>query len=148
VLMIRPVRFGSNPETQASNRFQAQQSSIADSAAQRAAVAEFDGLAAALRSAGVIVHVIDDTPEPHTPDSLFPNNWVSFHADGSVVLYPMLAPNRRAERRNDVLEALSAVHGFRIARVLDLTAHESRGKFLEGTGSLVLDRVHRLAYAC
>ncbi|HJY41076.1 MAG TPA: arginine deiminase-related protein, partial [Steroidobacteraceae bacterium] len=95
-----------------------------------------------------IVHVIDDTPEPHTPDSLFPNNWVSFHADGSVVLYPMLAPNRRAERRNDVLEALSASHGFRIARVLDLTAHESRDKFLEGTGSLVLDRVHRVAYAC
>jgi len=79
---------------------------------------------------------------------VFPNNWVSFHADGSVVLYPMLAPNRRAERRTDVLEALSASHGFRIARVLDLTAHEGRGKFLEGTGSLVLDRVHRVAYAC
>ncbi|HEX4971577.1 MAG TPA: arginine deiminase-related protein [Burkholderiales bacterium] len=148
ILMIRPVRFGGNPETLASNRFQAPQPALADSAAQSAAAAEFDGLVAALRGAGVIVHVIDDTPEPHTPDSLFPNNWVSFHADGSVVLYPMLAPNRRAERRNDVLEALSASHGFRIARVLDLTAHESRDKFLEGTGSLVLDRVHRVAYAC
>jgi len=148
VLMIRPVRFGGNPETLASNHFQAPQTALADSGAQRAAAAEFDSLVAALRGAGVIVHVIDDTPEPHTPDSLFPNNWVSFHADGSVVLYPMLAPNRRAERRNDVLEALSASHGFRIARVLDLTAHESRGKFLEGTGSLVLDRVHRVAYAC
>lgn len=146
--MIRPVRFGSNPETLASNRFQSQQAAMADSAAQRTAAAEFDGLVAALRAVGVIVHVIDDTPEPHTPDSLFPNNWVSFHADGSVVLYPMLASNRRAERRNDVLEVLSASHGFRIARVLDLTAHESRGKFLEGTGSLVLDRVHRIAYAC
>jgi hypothetical protein len=148
VLMIRPVRFGGNPETLASNRFQAPQPTLADSAAQRAAAAEFEGLVAALRGAGVVVHAIDDTPEPHTPDALFPNNWVSFHADGSVVLYPMLAPNRRAERRNDVLEALSAAHGFRIARVLDLTAHESRGKFLEGTGSLVLDRVHRIAYAC
>jgi len=148
VLMIRPVRFGANPETLASNSFQSQQPTLADSAAQRAAAAEFDGLVAALRVAGVTVHVLDDTPEPHTPDALFPNNWVSFHADGSVVLYPMLAPNRRAERRNDVLEALSASHGFRISRVLDLTAHESRGKFLEGTGSLVLDRVHRVAYAC
>jgi hypothetical protein len=148
VLMIRPVRFGGNPETLASNSFQASQPALADSAAQRAAAAEFEGLVAALRGAGVTVHIVDDTPEPHTPDALFPNNWVSFHADGSVVLYPMLAPNRRAERRNDVLEALSASHGFRIARVLDLTAHESRGKFLEGTGSLVLDRVHRVAYAC
>jgi len=148
VLMIRPVRFGANPETLASNSFQSQQPTLAGSAAQRAAAAEFDGLVAALRVAGVTVHVLDDTPEPHTPDALFPNNWVSFHADGSVVLYPMLAPNRRAERRNDVLEALSAAHGFRIRRVLDLTAHEARDKFLEGTGSLVLDRVHRIAYAC
>ncbi|HKU17143.1 MAG TPA: arginine deiminase-related protein [Steroidobacteraceae bacterium] len=147
ILMIRPVRFGSNPETLESNRFQTAQSELA-AGAQLAAAAEFDGLAAALRAAGVNVHVFEDTPEPHTPDSLFPNNWVSFHADGSVVLYPMLAPNRRAERRNDLLEALSARHGFRIRRVLDLTPHEGAGKFLEGTGSLVLDRVHRIAYAC
>src|SRR5262249_29645307 len=86
--------------------------------------------------------------DPHTPDSIFPNNWVSFHSDGSVVLYPMLAENRRQERREDVLEALSSRHGFRIRRVLDLTHHEGGGKFLEGTGSLVLDRVHRIAYAC
>jgi hypothetical protein len=149
VLMIRPVHFGANPQTLASNRFQApQQPGLGEARAQFAAAAEFDGLVAALRRAGVNVHVFDDTPEPHTPDSLFPNNWVSFHADGSVVLYPMLASNRRAERRNDVLEELSKGHGFRITRVLDLTAHESRGKFLEGTGSLVLDRVHRVAYAC
>lgn len=148
ILMIRPVRFGGNPETLASNRFQAAQPGLADPTAQRAAAAEFDRLVAALGEAGVNVHVFDDTPEPHTPDSLFPNNWVSFHADGSVVLYPMLAPNRRAERRNDLLEQLSASHGFRITRVFDLTAHESHGKFLEGTGSLVLDRVHRVAYAC
>jgi hypothetical protein len=148
ILMIRPVRFGANPETLASNRFQAPQPGLAESRAQSAAAAEFDGLVAALRAVGVNVHVFDDTPEPHTPDALFPNNWVSFHADGSVVLYPMLAPNRRVERRNDLLEALSARHGFRIRRVVDLTSHESAGKFLEGTGSLVLDRVHRIAYAC
>ena len=94
------------------------------------------------------MHAFDDTPQPHTPDSIFPNNWVSFHADGTVVLYPMLAENRRQERRADLLETISSRLGFRIARVLDLTHHEGGGKFLEGTGSLVLDRTHRIAYAC
>ena len=119
-----------------------------DEAVQAAACREFDALAAALREAGVRVHVFDDTAQPHTPDSIFPNNWVSFHADGTVVLYPMLAENRRLERRQDLLEALSARQGFRIERVVDLSHHERQGKFLEGTGSLVLDRVHRIAYAC
>jgi hypothetical protein len=108
---------------------------------------EFDALVACLRAAGVTVHVLDDRPEPHTPDSIFPNNWVSFHADGTVVLYPMLAPNRRLERRMDVLQHLSA-RGLRVAQTIDLTGHEADDKFLEGTGSIVLDRVHRLAYAC
>ena len=148
VLMIRPVRFTGNLQTLASNHFQITGSGLEDDRAQATAGAEFDALAAVLREAGVGVHVFDDTPEPHTPDSIFPNNWVSFHADGSAVLYPMLAENRRRERRTDLLEALSAQHGFRIARVLDLTHHEASGKFLEGTGSLVLDRVHRIAYAC
>jgi hypothetical protein len=105
-------------------------------------------LAAALTKAGVAVHTFDDTIEPHTPDSIFPNNWVSFHADGSVVLYPMLAENRRLERRLDLLEMLSARHGFHATRVIDLTRHEQAGRYLEGTGSLVLDRIHRIAYAC
>ena len=148
VLMIRPLQFAGNPQTAESNRFQHSAPHLSAAQVQAAAAREFETLADGLRAAGVNVHAFDDTPQPHTPDSIFPNNWVSFHADGSVVLYPMLAPNRRAERRNDVLEALSASHGFRIARVLDLTAHESRDKFLEGTGSLVLDRVHRVAYAC
>jgi hypothetical protein len=148
VLMVRPARFVGNLQTAESNRFQITESGISDQHAQRAAVGEFDGLVAALRAAGVAVHVFDDTAEPHTPDSIFPNNWVSFHADGSVVLYPMLAENRRQERRTEFLETLSTQHGFRIARVLDLTHHESGNKFLEGTGSLVLDRVHRIAYAC
>jgi hypothetical protein len=148
VLMIRPTRFAGNLQTQESNRFQSRANSLSDAQAQLAALAEFDGLASVLRQAGVNVHVFDDTPDPHTPDAIFPNNWVSFHADGSVVLYPMLAENRRLERREDLLEALSSRHGFRIRRVLDLTHHEGGGKFLEGTGSLVLDRVHRIAYAC
>jgi hypothetical protein len=148
VLMIRPTRFAGNLQTLESNRFQTRDAGISSDDAQRAALKESDALAAALKEAGVDVHAFDDTPEPHTPDSIFPNNWVSFHADGSVVLYPMLAINRREERREDLLEALSARHGFHIRRVLDLTHHEGGGRFLEGTGSLVLDRVHRIAYAC
>lgn len=148
VLMIRPQRFASNVQTAESNRFQ--QSAAPDEVAQAQATAlrEFDGLAESLRRAGVQTHLFDDTPEPHTPDSIFPNNWVSFHADGTVALYPMLAPNRRLERRTDILQALRAEHGFHISRTLDFTAYEREEKFLEGTGSLVLDRVHRIAYAC
>lgn len=148
VLMIRPVAFAGNPQTQPSNSFQQRDAGALDAANQAAALREFEGLAAALRRAGVSVHVFDDTVEPHTPDSIFPNNWVSFHADGSVVLYPMLAENRRLERRLDLLEALSAKHGFHASRVIDLTRHEQTGRYLEGTGSLVLDRIHRVAYAC
>lgn len=148
VLMIRPVNFAGNLQTQASNAFQVRDHGISGGAGQAAAVTEFDGLVAALRAAGVAVHVFDDTPEPRTPDSIFPNNWVSFHADGSAVLYPMLAENRRWERREDLLHALSTRAGFRVTRVLDLTHHETGSKFLEGTGSLVLDRAHRVAYAC
>src|SRR5215207_3801987 len=106
VMMIRPVNFAGNPQTLASNRFQSESPHIAAAEAQRAAAHEFDGLVQALTQAGVNVHAFADTPEPHTPDSIFPNNWVSFHADGSVVLYPMLAANRRQERRDDLLERL------------------------------------------
>jgi len=148
VFTIRPARFGANVQTQASNAFQVRGARIDQQAAQRAALAEFEALCSALRAAGVVVHVFDDTPEPHTPDSIFPNNWVSTHEDGAVALYPMLAENRRLERREDILQALSAQCGFRVARVIDLTPHEQSAKFLEGTGSLVLDRVHRIAYAC
>jgi hypothetical protein len=148
VMMIRPVAFAGNPQTQASNSFQDRDTGAIDAANQAAALREFEDLATALDKAGVSVHVFDDSLEPHTPDSIFPNNWVSFHADGTVVLYPMMAENRRLERRLDVLEALSAKHGFRAARVIDLTRHEHAGRYLEGTGSLVLDRVHRVAYAC
>jgi hypothetical protein len=148
VMMIRPVAFAGNPQTQASNSFQDRDLGAIDDANQAAALREFEGLASALERAGVAIHVFDDTLEPHTPDSIFPNNWVSFHADGTVVLYPMMAENRRLERRLDVLEALSSRHGFRASRVIDLTRHEQTGRYLEGTGSLVLDRTHRVAYAC
>lgn len=147
VLMIRPVRFESNPDTAASNRFQGKtQLSIEEQ--QGAALREFDGLVTMLREAEINVVVVDDTSEPHTPDSIFPNNWVSFHADGSVVLYPMEAENRRVERRLDIIDKLSTEFGFQVGQVIDLSPHEASGQFLEGTGSMVLDRINRVAYAC
>jgi len=147
VLMIRPIRFESNPMTAASNRFQGK--SNADPDTQNAdAQAEFDALAAALREAGVNVIIVDDTAEPHTPDSVFPNNWVSFHGDGRVVLYPMEAGNRRTERRGDIVEQLDAKNGFVVKEIIDLSAHEQAGHYLEGTGSMVLDRKNHVAYAC
>lgn len=148
VLMIRPVQFAGNDQTATSNRFQQVDGLQQGDAIQQAARTEFDALANALEAAGVRVHVFDDTPHPHTPDSIFPNNWVSFHADGTVVLYPMLAHNRRLERRLDIIEALDLGHGFQVSRTIDLTHREAEGKFLEGTGSLVLDRPNRIAYAC
>jgi hypothetical protein len=147
VLMIRPARFQSNPETAESNRFQGK--TRAPPAEQHAAaLAEFEALKDALEAAGVRTCVFDDTPEPHTPDAIFPNNWVSFHADGTVVLYPMEATNRRTERRSDIVEALSSEYGFAVREIIDLSHHETLGHFLEGTGSMVLDRVNRVAYAC
>ena len=147
VMMIRPARFESNPLTAASNRFQGKSPS---SPAEQHAIAlrEFDGLAAALREAGIEVIVVDDTAEPHTPDAIFPNNWISMHADGRVVLYPMEAENRRTERRHDIIDYLDK-HAYRkVTEIVDLSAHEDAGHFLEGTGSMVLDRANHVAYAC
>ena len=147
VLMIRPTRFQSNPQTADSNAFQTEPDA-SPAEQQRAALPEFEGLVSALRGAGVDVVVFDDTPEPHTPDSVFPNNWVSFHADGTVVIYPMEAENRRGERRIDIIDRLDTELGFQVREVVDLSHHEANGHFLEGTGSMVLDRVNRIAYAC
>lgn len=147
VLMIRPVRFNSNPLTAESNRFQGRLNAGPEEQ-QLAASAEFDVLVDVLVEADIEVVEIEDTADPHTPDSIFPNNWVSFHADGTVVLYPMEATNRRTERRQDIIDSLVSEFGFHVSRVIDLTAHEIHGQFLEGTGSLVLDRTHRVAYAC
>ena len=145
--MVRPASFGWNPQTAASNHFQAAAAEASSSAGRRA-VAEFDSVVAGLRAAGVTVHVGDDRPEPACPDAVFPNNWVSLHADGTVVLYPMLAPCRRDERRLDLVAALERQGGYRVERLLDLTHHELQGRFLEGTGSVVFDHVGRVAYAC
>ncbi|MBN1239112.1 MAG: amidinotransferase [Gammaproteobacteria bacterium] len=144
VLMIRPRHFTANPETLASNRFQA---ALPSSDAGVAARAEFDALAEALASAGVAVHVLEGCAERALPDEIFPNNWVSFHADGTVVLYPMMAPSRRLERRRDAIDALTRL-GYAVRDVVDLSPLERDGHYLEGTGSLVLDRERRVAYAC
>ena len=144
VLMVRPARFGWNAETADTNRFQ--RSGIAAGNAA-AALGEFDGLAACLDDAGVEVVVAHDSPEPVKPDACFPNNWVTFHGDGAVVLYPMMAPSRRAERRPEPVGEVER-RGFGVTRTIDLSVLESRGEFLEGTGSLVLDRRRRIAYAC
>ncbi|HLU05107.1 MAG TPA: arginine deiminase-related protein [Woeseiaceae bacterium] len=147
VMMIRPARFQSNPQTAESNRFQGK-TSASPGEQHAAALAQFESLTQVLEAAGVRVCVFDDTPEPHTPDAIFPNNWVSFHADGTAVLYPMEAPNRRTERRRDILESLADEHGFLLRNVIDMSHHENEGHFLEGTGSMVLDRSNRIAYAC
>src|ERR1700676_4123160 len=147
VLMVRPASFGFNPQTAASNAFQQSADSPGGDEAQRLVLTEFDGLAKALQHAGVEVLIAPDTPRPAKPDAIFPNNWVTFHFDGTVALYPMLAPNRRSERREEILEQVVREGRFHVSRTVDLTHREAEGKFLEGTGSLVLDRAHRVAYA-
>jgi len=144
--MVRPACFGFNPQTSPSNAFQ-QNPGAGDVRQQELALSEFDGVAGALDRAGVAVIVAADSAVPVKPDAVFPNNWLSFHADGTVVLYPMLAPNRRWERREDVVAQVARDGGFRIARTVDLSYRESEAKYLEGTGSMVLDRASRLAYA-
>ena len=143
VLMVRPARFGFNPQTAASNVFQKEGE---PAGVHEAALREFDALAEQLSRAGLQVILVQDTVHPVKPDAIFPNNWVSFHRDGTVALYPMMAPNRRLERRDEVLAEVAAA-GFRITRTVDLCHREELGQYLEGTGSLVLDRPRRLAYA-
>jgi len=145
--MIRPVAFGMNAQTAIDNHYQQKVEGLSDAEAQAQAIQEFDDFVVKLRNAGVDVLVINDTTEPATPDSVFPNNWVSFHETGMVVLYPMHAENRRVERREDILETLKT-SGFQIREILDYSAHEDDNMFLEGTGSLVLDRENLIAYAC
>jgi hypothetical protein len=147
VLMIRPAGFDYNPETAASNRMQQRAGGTPVQANEMARV-EFDAFVRALESEGIRVCVVEDTLAPPKPDAVFPNNWVSFHQDGTVVLYPMQAQSRRRERRGEVVDAVCEKLGYRVQRRIDLTHHEKDGRFLEGTGSLVLDNVNRVAYAC
>jgi hypothetical protein len=147
VLMVRPQTFGYNPETALTNTFQAppQQGGGDIRAAARH---EFERLAQALASEGITVCAVEDSALPAKPDAVFPNNWVTFHEDGTLVLYPLQAVSRRFERRPEVMETAVRALGFQVSHLLDLTWFEGEGKYLEGTGSLVLDHVARVAYAC
>jgi len=144
ILMIRPAQFRMNEQTAVNNYFQAS-AGISPEEVVKKSQEEFDAYVSVLREKGVQVTVVQDTEDPDTPDALFPNNWVSFHQDATVALYPMFAENRRLERREAVLEILEE-DGFIIDQVMDYTAAEDSGIFLEGTGSLILDRVHKKAY--
>ena len=143
--MIRPVNFRMNEQTAVNNYYQKVIAGVSLETVQANAEKEFDVFVAKLRAVGVKVVVIQDTKTPDTPDSIFPNNWVSFHENGTVGLYPMFAENRRLERREDVLESLEK-EGFKIHNVVDYTSAEKEEVFLEGTGSLLLDRKHKKAY--
>ena len=145
VLMIRPVAFRMNEQTTANNHFQKELSGMLPAAINAKAQQEFDALVIKLKDIGVNVVVVQDTLETDTPDSVFPNNWVSFHDNGDVVLYPMFAQNRRDERREDIFDVLEE-KGFVIENTIDFTSAEEDGLFLEGTGSIVLDRANSKAY--
>jgi hypothetical protein len=140
--MIRPVNFSFNTETAVNNAFQAKQ----DNDAQEKALFEFNSFIDQLAQHGLDVTIINDTPNPYTPDSIFPNNWISFHDDGTVFLYPMFALNRRQERKQHVIESIKTK--FEVSKIIDLSNLENQSEFLEGTGSMVLDRESKIAYAC
>ena len=141
--MIRPVNFAFNRETAVNNAFQV---ATTEADVQQKAIKEFDTFVDKLRSKNIDVVVVNDTPEPYTPDSIFPNNWISFHSNGDIVLYPMFAENRRLERKPNVIAEIQSK--FSVNHTIDLSSYESQRKYLEGTGSIVLDRDKRIAYAC
>lgn len=145
ILMVRPANFGFNPET-AENNFYQQNDGRDSAEINRLAQEEFDGFVRLLREHGVRVLVIDDTAEPRKTDAIFPNNWFSTHEDGKIILYPMFSPNRRLERRKDIIEWLIN-NGFKVNEIIDLSFFEKDNQYLEGTGSLILDRVNHIVYA-
>ena len=147
ILMIQPVSFRYNEQTAVNNYYQQVLDNLSDEQTQEKALLEFNNLVELLKNVGVNVIVIEDTKKPDTPDSIFPNNWVSFHADGTVGLYPMCAENRRAERREDIFDTLVDEYGFNIKEIKDFSEFEEHDKYLEGTGSMVLDREHKICYA-
>ena len=142
VLMVEPIAFGYNSQTAENNYFQVEQK---EADIQEKALAEFTNLVEKLREKGIQVITVQDTLEPHSPDSIFPNNWVSFHEDGRVALYPMFAMNRRVERRIDILESIKN-EGFVINEIDDLSNSEENEKYLEGTGSMIFDHDYKIAY--
>jgi len=141
--MIKPVNFGFNQETAVNNAFQV---AGFEQLAQQNAAKEFDNFVEKLRNNGIDVTVVQDTPIPYTPDSIFPNNWISFHQGNKICLYPMFAENRRQERKENVIETIK--QKFKINETTDFTLFENENKFLEGTGSMVLDRENNIAFAC
>lgn len=143
--MIRPVAFRMNEQTAVNNYYQKVLDGLTPQTVNAKAQEEFDNFVKKLRLVGVNVIVVEDTLQPDTPDSIFPNNWISFHENGDVVLYPMFAENRRAERREDILDILEE-QGFIINEIMDYTSAEEDNIFLEGTGSLLLDRENGKAY--
>ncbi len=145
ILMIRPVSFRMNKQTSINNFYQKEIEGLSEKEIQKRALFEFDPLVEKLKEAGVNIIVVKDTKEPDTPDSIFPNNWISFHQNNTVAIYPMFAKNRRNERREAVIDLIEE-NGFRINDVVDYTAAEEETIYLEGTGSLVLDRQNKIAY--
>ncbi|WP_422090583.1 citrulline utilization hydrolase CtlX [Tenacibaculum ovolyticum] len=145
ILMVRPASFRMNEQTAINNYYQQELLNTLPTTINAKAQQEFDAFVIKLREVGVCVIVVNDTKEPDTPDALFPNNWISFHENGDVAIYPMFAENRRLEKREDVLETLEE-NGFEIKNVIDYSEAEEEGFFLEGTGSMILDRTNRKAY--
>jgi len=146
ILMIRPAAFGANEETAATNFFQATTSELSAPSIQRSALNEFDNMVDILRKNEVNVLVIDDTPAPVKPSAVFPNNWLSTSPEGTIAVFPMYAPNRRAEKREDILKLLA--EKFVVKAVQDWSEFEVEGKFLEGTGSMVIDHENKVIYTC
>ncbi len=145
ILMVRPASFGYNEQTALSNAFQ-NKLNIESQRVRQLVLSEFDAFVDKLRYHGVVVMVIEDNPEAKNPDAIFPNNWISLHADGTVVLYPMCTPNRQSERRMDIIEKLKENHS--VTRIVDLSFNEKENRFLEGTGSIIFDHINKIAYAC
>lgn len=146
ILMVRPVQFRYNEQTAVNNYYQKVLDDLTPELAQERAIDEFDGLVKKLEDHGLNVIVVSDSLKPDTPDSIFPNNWISFHHDASIALYPMYAENRRLERREDIIHKVED-EGYQISIEYDFTSFEEQGSFLEGTGSLILDRENKVAYA-
>ena len=144
IFLVRPANFGFNAQTAASNAFQ--NKPTAQAGQNKKALKEFDAFAKKLKGAGINVFVFEDTASPVKPDAVFPNNWLSTHSDGTLVLYPMCAPNRRAERRKDILDRLKL--NFKITNIIDFSSFEKDNVFLEGTGSIIFDHTNKTAYAC
>ncbi|WNW01790.1 arginine deiminase-related protein [Tenacibaculum sp. HL-MS23] len=145
ILMVRPASFRMNEQTAINNYYQQELAGMLPATINAKAQQEFDAFVIKLKAVGVNVIVVEGTKEPDTPDALFPNNWISFHENGDVAIYPMFAENRRLEKREDILEILEE-KGFEIKNVIDYSAAEEEGLFLEGTGSMILDRTYNKAY--